>query len=200
MPPSLEATAVAQRVGGPREIEESAQAEAEASAHPALPEEVGSPTSLPPDLRDLYREAAKKIHPDLADDGAERTRRTGLMAALNSAYEERDVEAIRRILSDETARPEAITGEDVASQLVRVIRKIAQVRVRMEVLDRLTVALEIDPLYQLFAEARGAWAAGDDPLAEDEADLRTRIASAQASLAALVMAGAKRQRPTQADA
>jgi len=173
--------------------EESAEAEAEAKASPARPEETRKLTAPPPDLRDLYLEAAKKMHPDLAADDEERARRTILMAALNAAYEAGDAEAIQRILDGESARPEAITGDDVASRLVRVIRKIAQIRGRFTELVRLVDALEADPLYRLFVQVREASAAGDDLLADDEADLRTRIASAQAQLAALLVAGAKRR-------
>jgi hypothetical protein len=175
--------------------EESAEAEAQASEHLALPEEAGKPARPSPELRDLFREAAKKMHPDLAGDDQERARRTTLMAALNSAYDAGDADAVRRILDGEAARPEAITGDDIASRLVRAIRKIAQIRGRFTALVRLTEALETDPLFRLFAQVREAWTAGEDPLAEDEAELRTRIASAQAQLAALVMAHAKRQRP-----
>ena len=52
---------------------------------------------------DGAREAAKRIHPDLATDAAEKARRHELMAALNAAYERTDVEAIQRILDGENA-------------------------------------------------------------------------------------------------
>ncbi len=41
-------------------------------------------------LKQLYRQIAKKIHPDLATDEAERVRRQDLMAAVNQAYEDGD--------------------------------------------------------------------------------------------------------------
>lgn len=149
----------------------------------------GGPTH---ELRDLYRQAAKLVHPDLVTDETDRARRTKLMAALTEAYAAGDPDAIRRIVAGEAARPEAITGDDIASRLVRTIRKVAQVRERLTELDQVAKALESDPLYRLFGEARPAWEnRGGDPLAEDEAELRTQIASAQARLAALVVAAAQ---------
>ncbi len=172
---------------------ESARAGEEADRSPTTDAE-GAPGGTGPslELNDLYRQAAKSIHPDLATDDEERARRTGLMAKLNAAYEARDADAIRRIVGGEAARPEAITGEDVASRLVRTIRKIAQIRWRFTELVRLTEAIETDPLFRLFGEIREGWEVGGDPLAEDEADLRTQIVSAGARLAGLVMPDAQR--------
>lgn len=139
------------------------------------------------ELRDLYRQAAKMIHPDLVIDETDRARRTKLMAALTAAYAAGDADAIRRIVAGEAARPEAITGDDVASRLVRTIRKTAQVRARLTELERVEESLASDPLFQLFGQVPPAWEiGGGDPLAEDEAELRTQIASAQARLAALI--------------
>jgi len=148
----------------------------------------------PPELRDLYREAAKKIHPDLATDVEERARRSKLMVSLNAAYAVGDAEAIARIVNGEAARPEAITGDDVASRLVRVIRKLAQIRDRFEELVRLTEALGADPLFVLFVQCQGTKQVDADPLADDEARLRARIASAQAQMNALVASGAPHHR------
>lgn len=151
--------------------------------------------SPPPELRDLYRQAAKMIHPDLAADDEERDRRTKLMAALNAAYTAGDAEVIGRMIDGEAARPEAIIGDDVASRLVRAIRKLAQVRSRLTELHELCEALQADPLFVLFAQCRETWDSGQDPLAEDEADLRERIADALARLSILVSADAKRPHP-----
>jgi hypothetical protein len=150
------------------------------------------PAGPPPELKALYRDAAKRIHPDLATDQEERDRRTTLMAALNAAYDAGDSGAIRRIIYAEASRPEAITGDDVGARLLRVIRKIAQVRARLAELDLLEAALRSDPLFVLFEASRADWETGLDPLAVDEALLRERIASAHARLAAIVMAAANR--------
>jgi hypothetical protein len=140
-----------------------------------------------PELKALYRDAAKRIHPDLATDPAEKERRHTLMAALNAAYAAGDKDAIQRILDGETARPEAIVGDDVGARLLRVIRKIAQVRGRFTELVELNHALRLDPLFVLFEECRPGWESGRDPLAADEASLRERITAARARLAALLM-------------
>jgi hypothetical protein len=175
--------------------DESREAEAEVREGGIASDKVSDQTPPPPELRDLYREAAKRIHPDLAIGESEHSRRTVLMASLNAAYEEGDADAIRRILDGEAARPEGIIGDDIASGLMRVIRQISQVRGRFTELAELTEALEDDPLFALFAQSRVAWEAGEDPFTEDEASLRTKITSARTQLDALVMAAATRQRP-----
>ncbi len=174
------------------ESEEAARI-AEATPGPADPD-AEEPRGVDPDLKNLYRQAAKLVHPDTAGSDEERERLTRVMAAVNEAYGRGDADAIRRILDGETARPEAIAGDDIGSRLIRTLRKNAQIRARFTALVKLQDALEADPMWQLFADCREAWAAGEDPLAQDEASLRTRIASAQAQLAALVMANAMRRR------
>ena len=101
-------------------------------------DEEPDPSGPSAELRDLFRQAAKQFHPDLAGDDAERARRTKLMAALNSAYQAGDADAIRRMLAGEAARPEAIKGDDVGSRIVRVFRKLAQIRARFTELVHFT--------------------------------------------------------------
>ena len=159
------------------------------------PSEEIRPTPPAPEVKALYREAAKRIHPDLATDGAEKERRTTLMAALNAAYDAGDADAIQRILDGESSRPEAIVGDDIGAQLMRVIRKIAQVRGRFTELVALNAALRSDPLFVLFDTSREEWEAGGDPLAADEESLRERMMSAHARLTALLMAATKHSKP-----
>ncbi len=180
------------------QADESQQALGEGPARAAEAGDETRPTPPAPELKALYRDAAKKIHPDLATDEAEKERRTTLMAALNAAYAAGDADAIQRIVDSESSRPEAIVGDDIGANLMRVIRKIAQVHGRLTELVALNEALRSDPLFVLFETSRAEWEAALDPLAADEASLRERMASAHARLATLVSAAAKR--PTQAGA
>ena len=79
-----------------------------------------------PELKSLYREVAKRVHPDLASDAADRKRRERLMAEANEAYEQGDAERLKKILAEYETSPESVQGVGVAADLVRVIRKITQ--------------------------------------------------------------------------
>ena len=56
---------------------------------------IGSKSSQCQTLKNLYREVAKRIHPDLAIDSTDRLERERLMAAANRAYEEGDEARLR---------------------------------------------------------------------------------------------------------
>jgi DnaJ-domain-containing protein 1 len=51
-----------------------------------------------PELKRLFREVAKRLHPDFAADAVDQERRTQFMAAANRAYKEGDAEALQRTL------------------------------------------------------------------------------------------------------
>ena len=71
-----------------------------------------------PELRRLYREVAKRIHPDFATDSADHERRTRFMAEANRAYEAGDAEALyRRILDEFQDGADAIEGEGIGAEL-----------------------------------------------------------------------------------
>ena len=169
-----------------------------ASRAPLAEAESAAAAAPPAELKETFRQVAKAVHPDLAGDDEERERRTQVMAAVNDAYACGDAPALQRILDGETSRPEAIVGTDVASRLVRAIRKVAQIRARFTELVQLQQALEADPMWELFLRVREGWADGVDHLADVEADLRAEIASASARLAALREDQERRQRSARA--
>jgi len=62
-------------------------------------------------LKNLYREVARRIHPDLAVDELDRARRQRLMADANRAYENGDEARLRVILEEYESSPESVIGE-----------------------------------------------------------------------------------------
>ncbi len=82
----------------------------------------------PENLKRLYREVAKCVHPDLAIDSLEHERRNKYMSDATQAYQEGDENRLQRILDDWKSSPEAIKGEGIGADLVRIIRKIDQVQ------------------------------------------------------------------------
>ena len=63
------------------------------------------------DLKKLYREAAKAMHPDLAPDEKMRLARQAMMVEVNLAYERQDMEGLRSILRRWENSPESVEGE-----------------------------------------------------------------------------------------
>ena len=167
--------------------EEAAQArdQAQASAQAAgIAQEPREEKFLPSEsLKKLYREVAKCIHPDLTTGEKERTRRQQLMADANRAYEEGDEAKLRAILAEWESSPESVEGKGTAAELVRVIRKIAQVEKRLRVIETEITQLEESDLYQLKTKVEVAENEGRDLLDEMASRVKEDIASASVRLA-----------------
>ena len=133
-------------------------------------------------LKQLYREVAKRIHPDLATDEEERSRRQRLMAEANQAYEDGNIDRLREILRSWESRPEAVEGEGIGAELIRIIRKIAQCRERLHKIRQEIAEIEQTELYQLQVEVSSAREKGKDLLLEMARDLDEQIGIAQAEL------------------
>lgn len=134
------------------------------------------------ELKRIYREVAKNVHPDLAGDPKVQERRNRVMAEVNRAYAEGDIDRLRILLREWETSPEAIQGEGVGERLVRTIRKIHQARAR---LDR--IGQEIDDLRSCdLARLRGAVVdaerQGRDLLAEMARRLDEEITAARRTL------------------
>ena len=136
-------------------------------------------------LKKLYRDVAKSLHPDLATDEEDRARRQRFMAEANQAYEGGDEIRLREILREWESSPDAIKGDDVAAELVRVIRKIAQVQERLRAIEGNIDDIQSSDLYRLKGEVESAEAEERDLLAEMAARLDRQIADARKRLAGL---------------
>jgi chromosome segregation ATPase len=131
-------------------------------------------------LKRIYRQLARRYHPDLARDEADRTYRTEKMAALNEAYAERslaELAALHDVRStDEGIKPqtEAQMADILEKELARVRRRLFQVQNERENLhNRPTVRLSVD--------VKLARREGRDLLGEMVRDLRyrTRVLAAE---------------------
>lgn len=128
-----------------------------------------APEPLPeitPELKQAFRKAAMLIHPDRATTDQERERRTVLMAQINCAYEKADQAAIEKIVSEFGQDPEAITGDDVGSQIVKAIRRIAQLKRRLGELLDLMEQIKQSEIHELRTTVEEAEAIGGDPLGD----------------------------------
>jgi len=130
---------------------------------------------ITPELKQAYRRAVKILHPDLALTEKERLRRTALMAQINLAYKRGDLNAIELIIKEYGEEPEAIVGEDVASRIVKSIRRIAQLRRRIEEVGMLLEGLKESDVYQLKQTVEEQETNGGDPLGDLARDLKKQI-------------------------
>lgn len=126
-------------------------------------------------LKSLFREMAKRVHPDLAIDEADRAKRTARMAEINRAYGEGDEHRLRELLSDWETSPEAVTGEGVAAELVRTIRRIHQIDQRLAALRRELETLRGSELSALKARVDAEQLLGRDLLAQMAAEVTVQI-------------------------
>ena len=130
------------------------------------------------DLKKLYRDVAKSIHPDLATDDDDRARHQRFMAEANQAYEEGNEIRLREILREWESSPDAVQGDGVAAELIRVIRKIAQVQARLRTIEATIDDLQSSDLYRLKSEVESAEAEERDLLTEMAARLAKRYRQA----------------------
>jgi hypothetical protein len=168
----------AEHTGTPEAKTEAAEAraqaeEAYAATHGAAAEI--QPFSPSADLKKLYREAAKRVHPDTATDEADRARRERLMKEVNAAYAAGDEDALRRILTDLDASPDAVQGAGVGADLIRVLRQLKQVRNRIAAIELEVAALSETDLAKLKAKADQAATEGRDLLAEMATSVQGRV-------------------------
>lgn len=156
------------------------QAERSRSAVQQLPLPPPSPPSSA--LKRLYREVAKRIHPDLGAGPADRAVRAQLMARANRAFLQRSEARLREIVEDYECSPEIVSGADTASELVRIIRRTARVKRRLGDIDRSLEQLEQSELYRLKVKADEKSKLGADLLQDMARRIDERIARAKQKL------------------
>ena len=119
-----------------------------------------------PEMKRLYRDVAKRIHPDLTSDRNDRAKRQALMAEANEAYRRGDDARLTKILTEYEWSPEQVQGEGAGAELIRVIRGISQARGRLAEIEAELQELLRSDLYQLKTRVDQAQQDGRDVLKE----------------------------------
>lgn len=199
------AEAVAARTGDPEDIRKADEARARVMPMPGVeelfhgwmdgdglfPEAAAMLTDQPvrppqrvrpsDEARKLYRELARKAHPDLAQEEAERARREEFITRVNAAYARGD-EALLRELAEEWAAGPALKeqGPTPSEELYARLEWLAQ---RKEMLTLVAKDLEESAIGAMLRLAP------DDPdrlLDEIAEQLLAQVAAREAELAALL--------------
>ncbi|WP_433975098.1 hypothetical protein [Tunturiibacter lichenicola] len=133
----------------------------------------------PPSLKTLFREVARRVHPDFARDDAEQKHFTLLMARANQAYTRGDTETLQRLLDDHREINASIAGEGPAAELLRITRQIHHAQRDIATLDAERNTLLASEIAQLHLDAETAAREHRDLLTELATNLRDQIADAQ---------------------
>ena len=134
-------------------------------------------------LKRLFRALARRYHPDLAADEADREYRTALMAMINEAYTGRDVETLQ-MLMDQGERVSA--DQPLAVLRLRTLRQTAAaLERRIDALQAERAALLHSDVMSLKVEDKMAAFRGRDLLREMAEELETEYWAQVARLDAL---------------
>jgi hypothetical protein len=133
----------------------------------------------PPSLKTLFRDVAKRIHPDFARDDKEQQHFTLLMARANQAYSRGDTETLQRLLDDHREINAFIAGEGSAAELLRITRQIHHAERDIATLDAERQAILTGEIAQLHLDAEAAAREHRDLLTELASSLREQIAEAR---------------------
>lgn len=129
-------------------------------------------------LKALYRDLAKRAHPDLVQRDADRAARDALMAEINAAYAQQDAEALQAIAARLRPLAEAIPP-DPGAEMARLDTLIAGLRADIAELNRSDwLAMKLDAA---LARARGL-----DWFAHARREIEARIGSRRQELDDLI--------------
>jgi len=159
-----------------------AQESADATGSIAAEEYEAEPFKPSEELKQLYRDLAKKIHPDLAPDEKAREKRHRFMQEVNQAYAERNVERLRSLLHDWESSPDSVSGEGTGAELIRIIRQIARVHSRIEAISKEMDKLKESEIYILKLKIDEAQDNGQDLLSDMASEVDGQIEDANTRL------------------
>lgn len=150
------------------------------------------PTDTPKDKaaeKRLYRELARRFHPDLAESGLEAAYRTSMMAAVNRAYAAGDLHALYDLAGElEPEEMVELAGIETA-ELRRLREKIMQLRRRRRKVRRQLQAQRRENTARLWQKAQQLEEEGENWWAVVRRDLeqaRTRMEGEIAQFQALI--------------
>jgi hypothetical protein len=126
-------------------------------------------------VRKLFRDVAKAIHPDLADDEAARDRRHAMMIEANRAYALGDEGRLRWILQSCSARPDAADGSNPEATRLRLQRRVALLDEQLAFAGAEVDAMKEKPMWQLKAMVEEAAVAGKGLVRDMVARLKVDI-------------------------
>ncbi|MFG2819558.1 rhodanese-like domain-containing protein [Kitasatospora sp. NPDC048365] len=150
---ALVAEARAALSGDPEDLRLAAEARArvEPPIEPELREAEPDARRVRPDrdAQRVYRELARRAHPDLTTDEDERERRSAFIARANEAYAVGDTAALEQLAQEWSTSPDSAPAEDAAERPDWLRRRLEWLTGRIGALATEQVRLEMTPMGEL---------------------------------------------------
>lgn len=125
-------------------------------------------------IKQLYRQLARRFHPDMALNDEDRQYRTQMMMAINAAYASNDLAKLRQIALEPD--PAGFSHSETEQQIAEMLwRELAHCQSRLAEVRQEIARLEAHKSAKLLRRAEEARVKGRDLIAEIAADLREKI-------------------------
>lgn len=154
--------------------DEGKQSEPRGGSYPPRPEKKDADPEFEQKVRELFRNLAKRFHPDLVNDPKEKTRRQSIMARINAAYMARDLPAMES-LARHTEIAANGSRPDPSAQLAQLKMELADLEAMIFEVEHTIRELDLSPAMQLRSEYEAERNAGRDFFIELERGLWERI-------------------------
>ncbi len=137
------------------------------------------------ELKQLYRELAKKYHPDRSTDKKQSEDYHKIMAEINEAYKAKDIEKLRSF-AEKVEREEKIAKETLEEKLDRLKHDDEVLSGIIAKLEGELRSLKLGETYKLMEKVQLAKERGDNLLQQLAAKLKSQIAESQVRLDTLI--------------
>lgn len=133
------------------------------------------------ELKKLYRQLARRFHPDMGITAEDRAYRTQIMMAINSAYALGDLEKLQALADEPDLAIDAVTNTD-EEQVKRLERELQRVKRRLQEVALELKKIETHRSRKLMRQAERAEVEGRDFFAQMIRNIQDRIAQKEAEL------------------
>jgi hypothetical protein len=130
-------------------------------------------------LKKLYREVARKFHPDLAQCDRERHHRHQLMIEVNRAYESGAEERLQELLDAGAGMKETAYRGATSTEMILLVRRIAEAKGYLVAIESDFTEITTSETYKLKLRVENAEAIGVDLFADLIAQVDRQIGKAR---------------------
>ncbi len=132
------------------------------------------------ELRSLYRQLARRYHPDLAVSEGDRTERTEHMAAINRAFSAGNLAELKAMVigakTPSMKEPQPVKAPQVAPETQRLQDELTTLQRRLKQVRQQIDRLHLHPSVKLSLDVKLARREGRDLLGEIARDMKKKVA------------------------